>query len=512
MRPTRRHLACGGWVGLGLIGSLAFAAGASELLARTPVHWWLVVHPGSDAFAHHLLWGGLLVLAVAWLGLGWWVSGRAATDGVGPLLLAGAIWAIPPLLGPAVFSSDVYSYLAQGDLLRLGINPYEHGPAALAAVHQTGILATVSPFWRHTPAPYGPLFVGLSALVAGVAGSHLIAGVLLMRGVELAGLALLAFAVPRLARDLGVHAGKATWLAVISPLVVVEVVGGAHNDGLMAGLLACGIMLAVERRPVAAIAVLALAGTVKLPALVAVPFVLACWLRSDGALGDGGRPALGPGHAPADRSRGMARVLASGILVTAAVIALVGVLTGVGVSWISTGMVSTPGRVHLAITPATALGYSIHSLLGLSGPGHGLESALATVGLVITALLGLALLARVRYDRLVASLGLLLLVSVFAGPAAWPWYLTWVYALLAVTVAGQRSVLLPATAIAALFVIGAHGILMFPLPQAPYVLAIYGGVLVLALALHWVRTTHGPSGRSGPAARPVAGRAVEMVR
>lgn len=484
MRPTRRHFAWGGWVGLGLAGSLAFAAGASEILARTPVHWFLVVRPGSAALAHHFLWGGLLVLAFAWLGLGLWLRGRPASAGVGPLLLAGAIWAIPPLLGPSVFSSDVFSYLAQGDLLRLGINPYEHGPAALAGAHAQPLLATVSPFWRHTPAPYGPLFVGLSALVVGLTGTHLVAGVLLMRLVELVGLGLLAFAVPRLARTLGLHAGRATWLAVISPLVIVEVIGGAHNDGLMAGLLACGVLLAVERRPLAAVAVLALAGMVKLPALAAIPFVLACSLRDANAVE---APLT-----PAQRRALVARVIGGGVLLTAAVIALVGILTGVGASWISTGMVSTPGRVHLAITPATALGYSIHSLLGLPGPGHGLESGLATAGLVLTALLGLGLLVRVRRETLVASLGLLLLVSVLAGPAAWPWYLVWVLALLAATAAGQRSLLLPALAIAGVFAIGAHGIVEFPLPQAPYVLATYAGVIALALALRRVRAARGP--------------------
>jgi hypothetical protein len=488
VRLTRRHLAWGGWVGLGLVGSLAFTAAASELLGASPVRWWLVVHPGSRELCHHLLWGGLFVLALAWLGLGAWLRGAGAEDGVRPLLVAGLVWAIPPLLGPALFSSDVYSYLAQGDLLRLGINPYVHGPAALAA-HHAPLLATVSPFWRHTPAPYGPLFVGLAAVAAAIAGSHVVLGVLLLRAVELAGLALLAFAVPRLARDLGVDARRATWLAVISPLIIVEVVGGGHNDGLMAGLLACAVMLAVERRPLPAIAVAALAGAVKLPALCAVPLVLACSLRAEGAF-DRARPR-------AERRQVSLPVLGGGLLAALIPLALVAAVTGVGTSWLSGATLSTPARVHLAITPATALGYSIHSLLGLAGPGHGLESALATAGLVLTALLGLVLLRRVRYETLAVSIGALLLVSVLAGPAAWPWYLVWVYPLLAVTRWGQRSWLLVVFSLAALFVIRPHGILMLELYKAPYVLAVYLAVALAVGAAWWARRDRSRSAGRG---------------
>jgi hypothetical protein len=458
VRGARRHLVYG-WVGLGLAGSLALTAADSQLLAGKPIHWWLTVHLGSREFCHHVFWAGLLALCVAWLGLGL-RPGRPV--GRRLLLLAGGVWAVPLLLGPALFSGDMYSYLAQGDMLRLGINPYAHGPAALAGAHQAGVLKTVSPFWRHTPAPYGPLFVGLAAAIAAIASSHLVLAVLLLRVLELGGLALLAVYVPRLARALGADPDRAVWLVVISPLVLVEAIGGGHNDALMAGLLIAGVTYAIERRPVVAIVLCALAAAIKLPALAAIVLIAACWFRASDA---------------------RARVLATTLAVTAGVFAVVGLVTTVGVSWISSGTLSTPGRAHLAITPATAAGYTLHSLIGSGPSAHTLESVIVGAAVAGTAVLGLVLLRRVRYERLALYLGVLLLASVLGGPVSWPWYLIWGTALVAVDPRSQRWPLLPVAIVVASFVIRPNGILMLPIDEAPYAFAVYAAVALAVVAV-----------------------------
>ncbi len=469
MRAARRHLAWG-WVCLGLAGSLALAAADSQLGDGRPIHWPLVVHLGSRAFAHHVLWAGVGALCVAWLGLG---LGLGLPDRWPPrrLLGAGALWALPLALAPALFSNDMYSYLAQGDLLRLGVDPYHHGPDALLGLHQARMAHAVSPFWRHTPAPYGPLFVGLGALVSGLVGSHLALGVVLMRVLELPGFVLLAVFVPRLARRLGADPGRAVWLAVISPLALIELVGGGHNDALLAGMLVAGVSLALDRRPLAAIAVCTLAGMVKLPAGIAVVMILACWWRDARA----GAPAA----TRAGRARA-ARGLGSGLLVAVGVTAAVGVITGVGWHWVTPALLSTPARVHLAITPGTAAGWSLHALLGPSAGA--MEAALGAVAFAVAVAVSLWLLVRVRYERLVPYLGVVLLASVLGGPATWPWYLAWALVLLAVCPRPQRSPALPVVMIASVFVIGPGGTLTLPIEDSPSVLAVYG---LAAIALLW---------------------------
>ena len=64
-------------------------------------------------------------------------------------------WLAPLLLSVPLFSRDTYSYLAQGALLRDGLDPYAVGPIE----NQNSLLDNVSPIWTTTTAPYGPAFI-----------------------------------------------------------------------------------------------------------------------------------------------------------------------------------------------------------------------------------------------------------------------------------------------------------------------------------------------------------------
>ena len=74
-------------------------------------------------------------------------------------------------------------------------------------------------------------------------------------------------------------------VVLLSPLVLLELVAAAHNDLLMIGLVVAGVAFAIERRVLLGIALCALAATIKLPAAVAIPFILVAyadrrtWLR-----------------------------------------------------------------------------------------------------------------------------------------------------------------------------------------------------------------------------------------
>ncbi|MDQ6804510.1 MAG: hypothetical protein M3065_05990, partial [Actinomycetota bacterium] len=232
------------------------------------------------------------------------------------------------------------------------------------------------------------------------------------------------------------------------------------------------VTLAMERRPLLGIAVCAIAATIKLPAAAGIAFIAVAWAREE--WGDAGR----------DGARAAARSIALSAAMTLGVLAAVSVITGLGLSWATSGVLSTPGKVHLAITPVTAAGWSLASLLHLFGAAasyRGITSALGVVTLALTILLGVALLRGARYRNLVPSLGALLLVSVFAGPATWPWYLTWGLALIACCAFAQRSRALPLAIVLAAVVVKPNGILALPLHTAPVVLGVY----VIAAAVAW---------------------------
>jgi hypothetical protein len=452
---TRTGRAVWAWAAVGLAGSLAVAL-AGPQLAGGPVRWWYHPTLGGDVA---IFYAGIVALSVAWLGLGRLVVSPRA------LRILAALWCLPLLLTAPLFSQDAYSYLAQGTLVHLGLDPYTQTPAVLAGHGQAHVLSGVDPFWRHTTAPYGPLFLWI---VSAFAGSSLVVGVLLIRAVELVGFVLLAVFVPRLARALGADPGRATWLALLSPLVLLGLVAAAHNDLLMIGLLVAGMTLAVERRPLPAIALCALAATIKLPAAAAILFILV---------------------AEADR-----RTWMRGVLLAAGVVVAVSLISGLGFGWISSGVFSTPQKVRLALTPATALGWTVAQIVPV-GP-RGLESALGVIAFGVGVLFGLALLWRTRPSNMVRYLASALIAVAVCGPATWPWYLTWGLVLLAACPGPQSSRWLVAALVAGALVVKADGVLAFPLHTAPVFVALY-----IAIAAVVARR---PRAVTTPRLRPIA--------
>jgi hypothetical protein len=486
--PPERTRSTWLWALLGVAGSVLTAYAAPRAAPDPAVHWWYVPSvPSGHGVSLTLVYVGMAVLATAWLGLGRALPGRAA------LLAIAAAWALPLLLAPPLFSRDVYSYLAQGTILHLGHNPYRSAPQLLATLGHEHVLAAVSPFWRGTTAPYGPLFLGLVSVIVGVTGSNLVLGVIVIRLVECTGLVLLAVFVPWLTRQLGTDVRRALWLALLSPLVMLELMAAGHNDVMMAGFLVAGVACALAGRPVVGVAVCALAATIKVPALAGVLFIAVAWARAE-----------------PDRSA-QVKLLAQCALAAVAVLALVTAVTGAGVDWLSTSLFATPAKVRLAVTPATAVGYTVASLLrdlGLTTTGRGLEGALGVVASVLTAGAGLVLLYRVRVRTLVVLLGTFLLIAAAGGPAAWPWYFIWGLALIAAVRAAQRSRALAAAIALSVFVVKPNGILALPLPTAPAVLVVYLAVGV-AVWLTYRRPRPGPD-QSPPA--PGQGGTGDTVR
>jgi hypothetical protein len=471
LRAWRSHVGVT-WPVVGLVGSLAATISATGLLSRRPVRWWWEVDLGTHGVQWHIFWAGIILLCLAWLGLG----RRLTRDpGVTPgqLLGVGVLWALPLALGPVLFSLDMYSYVAQGAVLAHGLNPYQIAPQAL---HDPRLLAGVSSTWTHTTTPYGPLFIGVAALAERVAGPHLTLAIMLLRLPELVGLGLLAWAVPRLARRLGADPARATWLAVISPLSLLYLVAGGHNDALMAGLMVAGVAMALERRPLLGIVLCSVAATVKLPAAAAVVMIGICWWRED----------------PSRRRR----ILASGGLTVAGVVAATGALTGVGLTWISGSLFSTPATARMALTPSTATSVSLWELTHRFGAGveqaaAGWESAATLAALALVGVVALALCLRVRFATLPRYLGLALIAAALGGPAAWPWYLSWGIVLLAADLRAQRVRWMPAVLVLCAFPVMASGQVAIPLPDSLLMVAAYG-LAVLTWALGLRRQRHRP--------------------
>ncbi|MCW2592706.1 MAG: hypothetical protein JWQ86_5133 [Mycobacterium sp.] len=380
---------------------------------------------------------GAVMMALAWLMLGRFALGsrRMSRSQLDRTLM---LWALPLLIAPPMYSKDVYSYLAQSQIARIGLDPYKVGPATGLGLDHVFTLSVPS-LWRETPAPYGPLFLWLGSGISRLSGDNIVAAVLLHRLLVIIGVGLIVWATPRLARRCGVAEVSALWLGPCNPLLFMHLVAGIHNEALMLGLMLAGTEFALRgvesterllprplHRPhdpddwaqwqplimlILGTVLIAMSSQIKLPSLLAVGFVamaLAC--RWGGTF--------------------KAFVLASGALtaISVAVTAVVGWASGLGFGWIFT--LGTANVVRSWMSPPTlvALGTGqVGILLGLGDHTTAVLNLTRAIGVMIIAILVTWLLFAVLRGRLhpVGGLGVALGATVLLFPVVQPWYLLW---------------------------------------------------------------------------------------
>jgi len=391
---TRSLLGTGALCG-GVAASLALAAGAASHRSA------LVPGPLRDFpgwVAGPLRGLGIGTGTAAWeieLGVmfGCYLVTLASLAGLGPRRVWSAIVAahLVFVLGPALFSADVFGYL---DFARLGavhgLDPYTH--TSLAAPHDP-----VYPFvgWHRVHSPYGPLF---TVLTYGVVPLGLAAGLWTLKA--LAGLLSLATValVWRTAPVSGARRLGAVALLGLNPVLLAFAVGGAHNDTLLI-LLSVAAVAAVlgGREATGGMAAVAALG-IKASAGLLLAFLLVAGRRR-------GRMAVGA-------------ALAGAALVALAILAF-----GPHAAGFASALRGQQGLVAVHSIPAQA-----GRLLGASRPDSGVRAAfLAGFGVILAWQLWRA--RRTREWLTAAGWSTLALLA----STAWllPWYVVWLLPLAA---------------------------------------------------------------------------------
>ena len=418
---------------LGFLGSLLITAGGlgagstrqhDPLLESIHMSWLRFGH--GLVLSSILLWTGVGLMLVAWLWLGRRALAGEATEFT--MKATTGFWLAPLLVSVPVFSRDTYSYLAQGALLRDGLDPYAVGPVTNPNI----LLENVSPIWTITTAPYGPAFILVAKFITVIVGNNVVAGTMLLRLCMLPGLALLIWAAPRMARHLGTSASIALWICVLNPLVLIHLMGGVHNEMLMVGLMDAGIALTLRGRHVVGVALITVASAVKATAAISLPFMVWVWMRHL-------RDRRGYRPLPA-----FLAATAISVLIFAAVFGILSAVAGVGLGWL------------------TALAGSVKIINWLSLP-TGAANLIYALGrhffaidfytlLRITRFIGIAIIAvslpllwwRFRRDDRAALTGIVasMLIVVLFVPAALPWYYSWPLAVMAPLAQSRRAVAL----------------------------------------------------------------------
>ena len=310
-------------------------------------------------------------------------------------------------LAPVLLSHDVYSYV---DYARLGVvhglDPYVYPPAAApfdpAYAHVT---------WIDSTSAYGPLFTLITYPLAWLPVWLAVAALKATAAISVLAIAAL---VARAAPARSVSPLTAAAFVALNPLVLIHVVGGAHNDGLAMLLATVGIAAMLTAREASAGAAFVAAFAIKAPAALAAPFALLSASRMKPSVPQGGPKAS---FSPATR-----------------------MLTGVGAT-----------VLVLATAAHVAFGWSWLDAIGLAGENQHRTSHMS-IPITFARITGLDPTAvRITALILFAALFAYLLHRTWQGAdwlrnAAWasfalllatawllPWYLIWTLPLVALS-------------------------------------------------------------------------------
>jgi alpha-1,6-mannosyltransferase len=471
---------------VGLTGTLLMAVGglgAGALPVPNPVFGLrlLGLPSRNTTIAIAVTYTGICLLVLAWLWVGKMLRARGAVaPAPTPAQLArtAVMWAVPLALAPPLFSRDVYSYLAQSATLARGLDPYVLGPAEALGVDDP-LTRSIPNIWRDTPAPYGPLFLIMGRGITALSGNDIVLGIFEYRLLAFAGLGLMVWALPKLARRCGLDTGLAMWLGLANPLVLFHLVSGIHNEALMVGLMLAGFEIGLragdrllDRDLLTGALLIVAASAIKLPAILALGFLGMEWARRRGG-----------------RITDVVPVAGLFSLIAVACYLPMSLGTGVGIGWLKTLDIPQLIRSWMSVTTDLGMiGGQVGILFRLGDHTDAVLAVSRNIGLAASAVLVLLLLFAVLRGRVepITGMGTALGAVVLLGPVVHPWYLLWAAIPLAATrgLPRYRRAALAASAVLALLVPPTGADFQFRAFQLPMsIIAGLGILLVFLLVL-----------------------------
>lgn len=356
------------------------------------------------------------------------------------------VWSAILFFATPLFSGDVYVYFVDGEAMQRGFDPYTSGVSAMGAIPDVHM---VHPLWRDTTTMYGPIFIRMVQGIAILTQGNLIAGVFILRAVAVLSIFIVAISVKSLAQRFGRPVASGMVFAVLNPISMLHLIGGAHNDAMMVGLVAASLAIGFAAKGwplrLAALALCAAAGAFKIPGFAAALVLGWVWTG-------------------AEVSR-MRRVFGAGL---AGAVALAWfeaqtLITQMGWGW--TGASNVPGLAHplLSVPNAVALSFG-----GLVGQPYAFNDITRPLALLTAALVATWLILRTGTSpepyKVVRAFGWALLVIAWAGPAVYPWYLGWGIALIGAvgTTKMHKPLVIATCTVIFLIAPGGYGVLDIP--------------------------------------------------
>lgn len=314
---------------------------------------------------------------------------------------------LPSLLTPPIFSRDVYSYVAQGQLQVAGFNPYEVGIEKLPNWFVFG----TDPMWAQTTTPYGAAYLLIEKFSVWIT-TDIYQSMVVLRAINILAFVVSIYGLNRLAKAHSISANFAIWLAVLNPITILHLINAVHNDSVMIAGLIWAFVFAHEKRLFFACITLTFAIAIKPIAIIALPFLAISY---------------NPKSDTYTRFKDWAR---SGTFVFIGLYGL-GAVTNTGFGWINS--LATPAAVINLAAPITLVGELLSGITGWLGfdAGDQITLIMRITGLALCA----AFIVKQSFSLKEVSgtrrAALALTCMILLSPVVFPWYFLWPLALFA---------------------------------------------------------------------------------
>lgn len=229
------------------------------------------------------LWGGSIIL----YGLLWRMRGTLPFT---LLLGAAVLFRLLAMVNLPTLSDDVYRFIWDGRLLAHGYNPFLYLPQEILSTDLATQAGLTDSLFQKLNSPgyytvYPPLLQGWFWVAATLAGASEMAAVFWLRLPIFLGELGTFWLLYRLLKEAGNDGNairRGVLLYALNPLVIVELVGNVHYEGLTICLLLAGLYFYKKQKDLPSASFLGLAAGVKLLPLIFLPALInkANWRRS----------------------------------------------------------------------------------------------------------------------------------------------------------------------------------------------------------------------------------------
>ncbi len=378
---------------------------------------------------------GIGLIVTAWLFMAPFcgVALRSSHTGAGVISISMirrtfVAWTLPILFSAPMFTQDIYSYLANGSIIAHGLDPYSGGPIDILGT-QNQLARSVPFIWSHSPSPYGPVALGIAAIVSIITNDSIVAGVLGHRIVSLVGVGIMAWAVVQLAKRSRVIPQAALWLGILNPLTILHLIGGIHNEAILLGLLLAGVELGLR----ASDNIKLLLWPQAFSWLIASGFLISCagMVKVTGFIGLGFTGmAVARSLRLVEKSPLISWLAAISIqtIVLILSITIITVISGVGLGWVSGqgGAVTIRSWLSLSTAIGVVFGW-VGAQLGLGDHTEAVLVLTRTIGVLIAGIFMVRMLLATYLGRIspIGALGVSTFIMVLCFPVVHPWYMLW---------------------------------------------------------------------------------------